>query len=178
MKADFDYISLLLSEFFARNSVIEGLQAIDDANVTGWEIWLQVEFARFLNTHISEPEWEREVSLKYDRRRTNRSYLKPDFIIRKKHRAIDRYSALEFKQHPDALACIGNMLKDREKISKMRKSEIDLRSYWSLGVFRTSSQDEVPNKLFAKAEAVGVELSSKNVLCQEIESTEFSFLLC
>ena len=79
--------------------------------------------------------------MEYDYRKVkDRSLLRPDFIIRKKGWRLDSFIALEFKQHPDAGACINNMLSDVEKVSRARESEIDIRSMWALGITDRASK--------------------------------------
>ncbi len=84
-QADFDYISELLDAFFKQPALRKSFRIICEREITGWEIWFQIEFARFLAEHPAMPEWERERAFQFDYRRESvRSFLKPDFIIRKK----------------------------------------------------------------------------------------------
>lgn len=138
MKEDFSYLSLLIKEFFSSEHIIERLNLIyKDERISGWEIWLQIEFSHFLATHNSEPEWYRESPLKFDRRKEKeKSYFCPDFLIRKKGWTRESYVALEIKQHPIPASCIRNMRSDIDKVSKMRISELNIRTMWVLGIFK------------------------------------------
>ena len=119
-----------------------GYSIINDWDISGWEVWLQIEFSHFLATHLSNPEWHREIPIEYDRRKEkNKYFFKPDFIIRKKGWRIDTYSAIEIKQHPNAASCIRNMNKDVERISKMKTSQLNMRSLWLLGIFKANKED-------------------------------------
>lgn len=129
MKADFDYLSLLVGEFFLDDHISSRFNMIHDNQISGWEIWLQIEFSHFLTNHASQPEWWREHSLPYDRRMQKEKWsLRPDFLIRKKGWKTETYMVLEIKQHPNPATCMRNMLSDYEKISKMKKSAMQMRS--------------------------------------------------
>lgn len=175
---DFDYISTLLDEFFKQRNLRKSFRIIADREITGWEIWFQIEFARFLAEHPSTPEWERERAFQFDyRRESMRSYLKPDFIIRKKGWATERYVALEIKQHTNLGNCASNMIDDLSKVAKMRKSEIDLRSYWALGIFRTDPDLDAETIVAAKLQDSGLEHHESVSLVTNIPRTPFSYLL-
>ncbi len=142
MQADFNYIFELVDEFFADDHIQNRFSIINDWDISGWEVWLQIEFSHFLATHLSNPEWHREIPIEYDRRKEkNKYFFKPDFIIRKKGWRIDTYSAIEIKQHPNAASCIRNMNKDVERISKMKTSQLNMRSLWLLGIFKANKED-------------------------------------
>jgi len=66
MKPDFEYIKNLIVEFTALENIQVALNIIDDQLITGWETWFQIEFARFLTIHESEPIWGRELKLEFD----------------------------------------------------------------------------------------------------------------
>jgi hypothetical protein len=137
MRADFIYLSELISEFLSTPHIRKRLRLIHERDISGWEIWLQVELSDFLASHPSEPEWYREVSLQFDRRiEKEKIHFRPDFIIRKKGWSIETYAALEIKQHPSPTSCIGNMYKDISKVAKMRGSELNVRTIWALGLFK------------------------------------------
>lgn len=140
---DFEYIDTLVLEFLGRKQLRKSFEVIAENEITGWEIWFQIEFARFLADHPDCPEWQRERRFEFDyRRERTRSYLKPDFIIRKKGTARDRFIALEVKQHVQLGNCVVNMLADLTKVGRIRSSQLDLRSYWALGIFQHSDHDD------------------------------------
>ena len=85
MTKDQEYILDIAAKFFKEKEIKKKFQIIQSSNITGWEIWLQIEFAYFLNGFDGQPEWYREFSYEYDRRKEKiKLKLKPDFLIRKK----------------------------------------------------------------------------------------------
>ncbi len=141
MQNDFNYLSDIFSEFFSNKHINNRLKLIHEEEISGWEVWLQIELALFLANHPSEPECYREMPLKFDRRREfEKIHFRPDFLIRKKGWRIENYAAVEIKQHPNPVSCIKNMLKDVEKVGKMKTSELNMRSLWVLGIFKADSE--------------------------------------
>lgn len=69
MISDSAYILDILEQFFKDKEIKKKFQIIQNSNITGWEIWLQIEFAYFLNGLEGSPEWYRESSYEYDRRK-------------------------------------------------------------------------------------------------------------
>lgn len=142
---DFQHLNGLLGDFFAQDHIQQKLHIIHDYEITGWEIWLQIEFANMLiNT---EHLYWREQQLEYDyRQNREKLYFRPDFLLRKKGWAQDRYMAIEFKQNPNPTTCVKNMASDLKKIGQIRKSELDLRSVWAVGITKVV-EDEQLHKL-------------------------------
>jgi hypothetical protein len=80
---DFDHLSTLLHLFFTRQDIQQKLNIIDQHNISGWEIWMQIEFANLLAS--TDHEWWREISLECDKRMNpQRDSLRTDFLLRKK----------------------------------------------------------------------------------------------
>ncbi|MCG9647616.1 hypothetical protein L1D24_03420 [Vibrio brasiliensis] len=52
VKHDFQFIKELAVDFFSQQHIVERLSLIESNELTGWEIWLQVEFAMFLETQL------------------------------------------------------------------------------------------------------------------------------
>lgn len=164
MKSDFEYLTGLVDDFFAKSHIQKSLQLIHDQEITGWETWWQIEFSRFLYEHITEPEWDREITLEYDyRMEKERWCLRPDFIIRKKGWRRDSYVALELKQNPKLGACLNNMMADVQKLYKLRQSEIDLRNFWVLGISERKPKAEMMERIYNKLEEWEVESESVHV---------------
>ena len=108
LNRDFDHLSTLLHLFFEREDICQKLNIIDQNNITGWEVWFQVEFANMLCS--TDHEWWREQALSCDmRKKPERPTLRTDFLLRKKGWAQDSYIALEIKQNRDATSCVKNM---------------------------------------------------------------------
>ena len=177
-QADFEYMCDLLEDFFSRPAIRSALRVIADEEITGWEIWFQVEFARFLAGHISEPKWDRECAAEFDyRREKKRGFFKADFIIRKKHSALDRWIALEVKQHIKAGNCIANMVTDLAKVGRMRKSELDMRSIWALGIFLADDEKDIPEMIRSKLTSARQPYHEDRVTTKRISRTSFSYAL-
>ncbi|MFK3971169.1 hypothetical protein ACI2KS_10625 [Pseudomonas sp. NPDC087358] len=175
---DFQHIRSLIEQFLGRRTIRSALSVIRANEITGWEIWLQVEFARFLAEHPDEPEWKREVRFEFDYRREKNSwYLKPDFLIRKKGAAVDRYMALEIKQHSQLGSCMSNMIIDLAKVRRIRKSEVDLRSYWALGIFQADAQDDIRGIIETKLEEHGLPIHWGLMTHNRIGKTGFKYAL-
>ncbi|NCE87017.1 hypothetical protein [Pseudomonas sp. Q1] len=177
-QSDFEYMHSLLNDFFKKPDIRSALRVIQEQEITGWEIWFQVEFARFLSEHISEPVWEREYAVEFDYRREKmRYFFKPDFIIRKKHWPRDRYAALEIKQHFQLGNCLTNMVADLAKVAKIRKSELDLRSIWALGIFTYDPEVDVRAMVEDKLNGVGQPYHETRTVTARIPRTPFSYVL-
>ena len=67
LNRDFDHLSTLLHLFFEREDICQKLNIIDQNNITGWEVWFQVEFANMLCS--TDHEWWREQALSCDMRK-------------------------------------------------------------------------------------------------------------
>lgn len=177
-QADFDYMHDLLEDFFKRPAIRSALRVIADEAITGWEIWFQVEFARFLAEHHSEPEWYRECAAEFDyRREKKRGFFKADFIIRKKHSTLDRWIVIEVKQHIKAGNCIANMVADLAKVGRMRKSELDMRSIWALGIFLTDDEKDITEMIRTKLASAGQSYHEERTTTKRIQRTSFSYAL-
>ncbi|MCJ8146398.1 hypothetical protein MKI79_05720 [Acinetobacter sp. A3.8] len=178
MDRDLDYIKLLLNDFFNDKLMVEKFELIQKNHVTGWEIWLQIEFAHFLAKHSSSPEWYREESYEYDKRKEKiKLKLRPDFLVRKKGWRINEYMALEFKQNVQPRACLNNMITDLNKYSKIRGSNNDLRSVWTVGVFKTDDIDSTQDhfeKYFSEKDS---EFNISDLTISKIANTEYWFAL-
>lgn len=177
MRKDFEYLSGLVGDFFKQSRIGRSLNIIEENEITGWEVWFQIEFAHFLSQHDTSPEWLREHTLKFDRRMEKlRTSCRPDFIIRKKGWKIDSFVALEIKQHPNAKTCVNNMFKDIEKIFKVKDSELDTRSFWVLGVHKTPKED-LSKYISECFDAGKLEFSQKLLVTNNISKTGFSYSL-
>lgn len=166
----------LTEEFFRQRRVSRSLCIIAEQEITGWEVWFQIEFANFLSQHHSEPEWWREWPVEFDRRREKtRIFCRPDFIIRKKGWRKDMYAVLEVKQHPEAGVCFSNMMKDIEKIAKIRASSLDLRSFWVLGIHLRKPKAELFKMIESRFGAAGLKFHVDDVLIKYIPNSRYAF---
>ncbi len=182
MKRDLEYIETLFVDFFQQESITDSLSIIDEYNIKGWEVWLQVEFAKFLLSHQSKPEWDREFKLEFDKRKEKeKDYFKPDFRIRKKGWAYDKYVILEMKQNNSPSTCLTKMFEDLSKVSKIRGSEMDIRTLWAFGIFKNNgiSDNDVKVLIFEKAKESEFSENAiqKHCRVQQIEKTDYSYVL-
>lgn len=83
LNRDFDHLSTLAHHFFEREDVRQKLNIIDQYNISGWEVWMQIEFANLLAS--TGHEWWREQTLACDlRKNPQRLSVRADFLLRKK----------------------------------------------------------------------------------------------
>lgn len=176
MHSGFSYLSELVTEFFASTNVRRGFNVIYDCDISGWETWLQIEFAAFLSAHPTEPEWYREWSVEYDRRmEKQKNLLRPDFLIRKKGWYRDSYASIELKQASSAKSCIRKLVSDIEKLDKAKYSSLEIRTAWVLGVFRRTSKAQVLQYAREACEATGYEFDENYVVNRVIPRTEYAY---
>jgi hypothetical protein len=178
MSVEFDYLKELTEEFFSTAHIRQSLNIIYTREITGWEIWLQIELSRFLSQHESEPEWYREEEHDYDRRmEKGKSFLKPDFLIRKKGWKKYSYFALELKQHREAANCISNMKKDMARVEKIKQSSVDLRNYWVLGVYLRKPKTEIKELILDALDSHGYEYDDSVIVNKYIPKTKFGYCI-
>ncbi|MGP3590329.1 hypothetical protein [Vagococcus sp. WN89Y] len=175
---DFDHLSTLLQLFFSRQDIQQKLNIIDQFNISGWEIWMQIEFANLLAA--TDHEWWREQTLGCDQRKNpGRLSLRSDFLLRKKGWALDSYIALEVKQNSDPTSCVKNMIADLVKSAKIKRSQLDLRSFWTLGITRTIDAERLNTLIdrYLKEKYYQTKSREKHVLLQPIEQTPFCYIV-
>ncbi|WP_155985239.1 MULTISPECIES: hypothetical protein [unclassified Thioalkalivibrio] len=178
MNTDLKYIAELVDAFFRQRRVARSFQIIEQQEISGWEVWFQIEFANFLVQHESEPEWWREWPVAFDgRKEKRRTFCRADFLVRKKGWRTGSYAALEVKQHPEAKECFSSMIKDIDKISKVKASEVDLRSFWVLGIHRRKPKPELRTLIDSAFESSGRELPGKNRIVRYIPNSQYAFSL-
>ncbi|MGR5209723.1 hypothetical protein ACPV4A_04200 [Vibrio rotiferianus] len=178
MKRDFDFVRELVEEFFKQKHIQKRFKHIEDNKITGWEIWFQIEFSVFIDSHILVSQWDREFPYSIDRRSArHRKNMLIDFVIRKKHAALDQYIALEIKQNLSVSSCIRGMMEDICKVWLVKSSEDDLRSMWCLGIHPTIDDDELFIQIDDYANEFGIALPKSCIMSQNIKGTNLSFTL-
>ncbi|MDC9590148.1 hypothetical protein PSI23_12775 [Xenorhabdus sp. XENO-10] len=128
----------------------------------------------------TEHEWWREYAFKCDNRKIkDQNHLKPDFILRKKGWALDTYMAVEFKQNTNPTACVRNMVSDLDKISKIRKSEVKLRSIWAVGVTKGINSTKLDNLVeqYLDDDVYQTKSRSKHIQLKQIGETPFYYVI-
>jgi len=178
MKRDFEFIRDLVDQFFSKKHIRDRLKHIEYNEVTGWEIWFQIEFSVFIDSHIEIAQWWREYPYSIDRRSArHRKNMIIDFVFRKKHSALDQFIALEIKQNKVMSSCIRGMMEDVCKVWLVRNSENDLRSMWCLGVHASSTDDEAYACIDKYADEFGVALANSIRISNEIKGTGLSYTI-
>lgn len=176
MKKDFEFMKELISEFVSKKAVRDTLSAISDFEISGWEKWLQIEFAKFCMNHDQISEWGRELRYELDKRVSkNKMSCSIDFLIRQKHKQSPL--GIEIKQHSSPNNCIKAMLNDIAKIYQIKYSQDDLRGIWCFGIHGAESHAEVRRLVAYHSSAAGIEISSDLVFSKEIGKTGFSVTL-
>jgi len=176
LKRDFEFVSLLLEQFFKQSHIQKRLKLIQFREITGWEIWIQVEFSVFLEGHVEVAEWDREFKYSVDRRSArHRKHIAIDFVIRRKRSALEQYIALEIKQNLNVSSCIRGMMEDTCKVSLVKGSEYDLRSMWTLGIHPLTDKDELMDVINDYAEQYDVGLLKSCITTTSIKKTKFAY---
>jgi hypothetical protein len=175
-KRDFEFIVDLAAEFFTKEHIVQRMTLIQSKDISGWEIWVQVEFAMFLEEHIDVDEWIREFQYSMDMRSSkNQKYMAIDFLVRKRRARLGQYIAIEIKQNKSAASCINGMMKDVCKIGLVKGSEDDIRTMWSLGIHQSLPNKELVNLVNSYADEYEVQLAPNCIKTEVIGNTNFSF---
>ena len=178
MKRDFGFVCTLFEQFFQQAHVQNRLEFIGFREVTGWEIWLQIEFSAFIHEHVDIATWEREFLYSIDRRSArHRKHMAIDFIIRKKFATKDQYIALEIKQNSNVKSCIRGMMEDTYKVSLVKGSVDDLRSMWTIGIHPFVEKEELFEIVDFYAEQFGVRPFKDCISTQPINTTKLSYTI-
>ena len=69
------------------------------------------------------------------------------------------------------------MISDLKKVAKIRKSEIDLRSYWALGIFQTDDEIDLPELIESKMSGTALSYHESRTAFSNIPGTVFSYAL-
>lgn len=174
---DFEFLSNLFDKFFSQKYIRNRLNLIEKRNITGWEIWLQVELAFFLDEHENVMEWMREISCSTDRR-VEKLKAKGiiDFWVREKNKSTETMIAIELKQSQSAKSCITAMIKDLNKFYSLKPSEYDyIRTFWCIGVHLQVQEKTCLDYINANKE--GYEFDPNHLLSKNIKGTNFSFTI-
>ncbi len=174
IKNDFEFIIDLMKEFISKKYIQDRLNIIEKEQITGWEIWWQIEFSAFLSTHHNISFWDREFLLPVDKRtKWKKETMSIDFIIKKKYSKKDEYIALELKQHKSMKQCITKMCIDIEKTASIKRSYDILRTIWNIGIFYKDKESKINNNL----EYLNGGFYKNCIEYQEIKNTNFAFII-
>jgi hypothetical protein len=171
---DFEFVTELATQFFAQRSVRRTLLVIREQRITGWEKWLQVEFAAFIQDHENVKAWGREALFGMDKRvEKARIRCAVDFIVHQKFK--QSYFALEMKQIDSVSRCTRAMISDIAKMLTIKRSEFDIRIVWSLGVHQVAKPADVLRELNYHADASRIEFTQSLAITLPIGRTGYSF---
>ena len=171
---DLEFVTSLAEGFFAQRAMRRTLRVISEQEISGWEKWLQVEFAAYIHDHEEVKAWGRETPYLTDRRiERAREKCAVDFIIHQKYK--QSHLALEFKQINSVGRCARAMVGDILKMLTIRQSQFDIRSVWCLGVHPRAPEEEVVRKLRYHADALGLDLDPSLVTSRAIGQSGYSF---
>ncbi|OEE69820.1 hypothetical protein A1OO_03295 [Enterovibrio norvegicus FF-33] len=110
----------LLQDFFSQLYIEDRFNTIAKEHISGWENWLQIEFAYFLSRRISDEngQWWREYKIRWDNMPPDMDSVKPDFWLwagTDKH-----YHLIEFKQSSStSKTALRGLNDDIEKLSSL-----------------------------------------------------------
>ncbi|RZP80906.1 hypothetical protein D8T51_07080 [Vibrio vulnificus] len=159
--------------FFQEEHVQKAISTIGKCKISGWEGWLQVEFANYLETKVYGEEkknfdWYREYKIitkspNYDANDEQNKYIIPDFWI-SSDQASNAYYLIEFKRSNTG-AIVSEMKVDIEKWLTHMDSYKDAlecasesgQNYKNLGVFFVGV-DTKPTDEVATIEGVSLNL--------------------
>jgi hypothetical protein len=170
---DFDFLRNLLTEFFAQRSLRSRFRIMEETNISGWEIWLQVELALFLQKHDDVSQWQREKRHSLDMRKSDYwNNASIDFSVRQKH--AHSFIPLEIKQHKIASQCIKYMAEDIKKFRNIKDSEhITGRSLWCMGIHNQVDEKTIEKYL----ERYNCAYNDKCIWLYKIPSTNYMITL-
>lgn len=175
-KKDFEFLKEIATSFFRQSSIIKTLKIIDEQKISGWEKWMQIEFAKFCNENSKISQWCREERYELDKRASkNRNSCSVDFSLRQKHKQT--WLAIELKQKDSASGCIKSMLKDAVKLSKIKRSQNDIRTIWCIGVHKCAEELKMQGHIAKHQIEIGVQIKGQHVHTGKIGRSGYSFTL-
>lgn len=176
MTTDFAFVTRITEGFFAKKAIKDTLGTISEFEISGWEKWIQIEFAKFCKSHPEITDWGRELRYELDRRSSKvRASCAIDFLIQQKYKHSP--FAIEIKQKNSPRACINSMLRDKAKLRNIKYSNDDLRGVWCIGVHNAESIDVVENLVAFCSREHKIEVKQKHVFSKQIGRTPFSVTL-
>ena len=161
-KEDFEFTIDLIASFFNQQKIQKKIKDIDSIQLTGWENWIQVEFAIHLSKNDKLSFFEIEDKFPLDKRKSdNHTSSRIDVVFRRKNFSKDKIIGLEIKQKESLNACISGMIEDYKKINKL-KSKNDyresMRCCFFFGVFHSMENPiSIENDIRKKLDKNGIE---------------------
>lgn len=163
----------IAQKFFAKKSIKDTLVAISEFEISGWEKWIQIEFAMFCKSQDNITRWGRELRYELDKRISrNQSSCAIDFLIKQKYKHSPL--AIEIKQKNSATECVNAMLADIKKIRQIKYSNDDLRGVWCMGIHHTKTSADMKKLVSDCAQKARTEVNSDFIYSKQIGRTDFS----
>lgn len=176
MSNDFEFMTSVVESFFAKKTIKDTLAHISEFDITGWEKWIQIEFAKHCKSHLGITEWGRELRYELDKRCSkSKSSCSIDFLIRQKHKQSPL--AIEIKQQSSPRGCIKSMLRDKAKLQNIKWSQDDLRGVWCIGVHNFEPTENIKNLVDYCSKEAGTKIPEKFIFSRRIGKTQFSVTL-
>lgn len=173
---DLEFLASLADDFFSQRSIRKTLSVINEEEISGWEKWLQVEFASFVHDHQDIKAWGRETPYSTDKRITKaRERCAVDFILHQKYK--QSHLALELKQIDSIARCTQAMIKDIQKMLTIRQSEFDIRSVWCLGVHIDEGPAKPLMEIKYYAEKLDFDFDEKLFATKSIGKTGYAYTI-
>ncbi len=171
---DFEFTISLLDSFFAQTKIQKSLQIIKNHSISGWETWVQIEFATFLSS-VNDIECFREFPLLPDRRKDKqRTMIRPDFILKRKGFSKEEYILLEFKQNSlSTKQCFRGMFNDIKKICSLKGSSA-MKLFLGVGIHPKAQMSKAEIKDYI-LESFEFGLHRDMIQTRFIPNTEFAF---
>lgn len=175
MKKDFEFIVDLVEEFTCQKYIIDKLNQFEVLELTGWEIWFQIEFALFLENHTNIKKWEREKNYIRDRRKALLGgVVAIDFIIKKVNAKKAQYIAIELKQNNSMSKCVNNMICDINKIELLKPTELEqIRCLVNIGIHLVPKRKMMTDLL----DESDIKSMTKHICCRKINNTNFAYTI-
>jgi hypothetical protein len=168
------FVSSVVNDFFREPALRKKLIMIRDKELSGWEKWLQIELAIYLDNHKSVMQSGREEKFEIDHRKSDRSHAYVDFVFRKKNASKDFLVAVELKQYNSFKTCLSKMLDDAGKLYKIKQQQ-SLRECFLLGIHDKEDPQKVIDVVWDKYEPRLP--SKKRIVSAPIGQTGYSFTL-
>ena len=176
--ADFNYIEKIFTNFFHRQKIQSTLSFFDKHGITGWEKYFQLEFARHLEDYEDNPEWWIESSLEFDRRMEKvKTLLRPDLLLRKKGWKSETYSIIEMKQKDNCSICVSEMVRDLNKVYKVKSSELEIRNIIAIGVHKRSDKSIIKKDIIKKLGQFDWDTDDMIIKIYHIPNTSYGYTL-
>ncbi len=142
-------LKVFLEAKHEESRLINIINTIEKCKITGWEKWLQIELAHFLNnSFINENgyNWSREYGYTPTGEKAEKSLIYPDFAI-----SFDNEKTLyliEIKVNHDKSALEKGMTEDLKKYEntkklKWNKQSFPIKGVFFLGILTNSNKDSI-----------------------------------